>query len=96
LKQEEALSIIKRVSFVYSGGNGIYLRVESEKERKLKIPQCVMRETGVNQLRVTKKLQKTYPHFGVTGKYKLKITHWFEWSLVLKVCQGQLDEGIEK
>jgi 8-oxo-dGTP pyrophosphatase MutT (NUDIX family) len=38
----------------------------------------VEEETGVNQLRITSKLQKTYHVFKRNGVFKLKITHWFE------------------
>jgi hypothetical protein len=54
----------------------------------------VEEETGVNQLRVTKK-QKTYHILSVTGSKA--ITHWFEMESSFEgVPQGQLDEGIEK
>jgi hypothetical protein len=36
----------------------------------------VEEETGVNGLKIIKKLQKTYHVFRRNGKYKLKITHW--------------------
>jgi hypothetical protein len=55
----------------------------------------VEEETGVNQLRL-QKLQNV-SHFKRNGKYKLKITHWFEMESSFEgVPQGQLDEGIEK
>lgn len=57
----------------------------------------VEEETNVKNLKITKRLQKTYHIFKRNGEYKLKITHWFE------MCTdyngdliGQLDEGIEK
>ncbi|AWK05331.1 NUDIX hydrolase [Flavobacterium crocinum] len=57
----------------------------------------VEEETGVNQLRITNKLQKTYHIFKRNGKYKLKITHWFEmFSDFEGTPHGQLEEGIEK
>jgi 8-oxo-dGTP pyrophosphatase MutT (NUDIX family) len=57
----------------------------------------VEEETGVNQLRVTQKLQKTYHVFKRNGRYKLKITHWFEMESDFEgIPQGQLEEGIEK
>ncbi|SCY16428.1 8-oxo-dGTP pyrophosphatase MutT, NUDIX family [Flavobacterium anhuiense] len=57
----------------------------------------VEEETGVNQLRITNKLQKTYHIFKRNGKYKLKITHWFEmFSDFDGTPHGQLEEGIEK
>jgi 8-oxo-dGTP pyrophosphatase MutT (NUDIX family) len=57
----------------------------------------VEEETGVNQLRIIKKLQKTYHIFKRNGVYKLKITHWFEMQSDFEgTPQGQLEEGIEK
>ncbi len=38
----------------------------------------VEEETGVTGLKIVKKLQKTYHIFQRNGKYKLKVTHWFE------------------
>jgi 8-oxo-dGTP pyrophosphatase MutT (NUDIX family) len=57
----------------------------------------VEEETGVNQLSITNKLQKTYHVFKRNGKYKLKITHWFEMRSDFDgIPQGQAEEGIEK
>ncbi|MBE0392235.1 NUDIX hydrolase [Flavobacterium sp. PL002] len=57
----------------------------------------VEEETGVNQLRIIKKLQKTYHVFKRNGVHKLKITHWFEMHSDFEgTPQGQLEEGIEK
>ena len=54
-------------------------------------------ETGVNGLSISHKLQKTYHVFRRNGKYKLKITHWFEMQSDFEgTPQGQLEEGIEK
>jgi 8-oxo-dGTP pyrophosphatase MutT (NUDIX family) len=57
----------------------------------------VEEETGVNELKVIKKLQKTYHVFKRNGKYKLKITHWFEMQTDFEDTPiGQIEEGIEK
>ena len=57
----------------------------------------VEEETGVNGLSISRKLQKTYHVFRRNGKYKLKITHWFEMESDFEgTPQGQLEEGIEK
>lgn len=57
----------------------------------------VEEETGVGKLRITNKLKKTYHVFKHKGKYKLKITYWFEmYSDFEGTPQGQLEEGIEK
>ncbi|RAR70616.1 NUDIX hydrolase [Flavobacterium aciduliphilum] len=56
----------------------------------------VEEETGVNQLKITKKLQKTYHVFKRNGKYKLKVTHWYEMTTSFEgIPKGQLEEGIE-
>jgi 8-oxo-dGTP pyrophosphatase MutT (NUDIX family) len=57
----------------------------------------VEEETGVNKLRITKKLQKTYHIFKRNGIYKLKITQWFEMKTNFSgIPVGQIEEGIEK
>ena len=57
----------------------------------------VEEETGVNQLVIGDKLQKTYHIFKRNGRYKLKITHWFEMRTSFAgIPVGQLEEGIEK
>ncbi len=57
----------------------------------------VEEETGVNQLEIVRKLQKTYHIFKRNGRYKLKITHWFEMKTSFDgIPIAQADEGIEK
>ena len=57
----------------------------------------VEEETGVNGLQITEKLIKTYHIFYRRGKYRLKITQWFEMQTDFKgIPVGQLEEGIEK
>lgn len=57
----------------------------------------VEEETGVSKLLINRKLQKTYHIFKRNGKYKLKITHWFEMHTTFEGApQPQQDEGIEK
>lgn len=57
----------------------------------------VEEETGVTGLKITHKLQKTYHVFKRNGRYKLKITHWFEMKTDFEGTPvGQEDEGIEK
>ncbi|CAM3938930.1 NUDIX hydrolase [Flavobacterium antarcticum] len=57
----------------------------------------VEEETGVGKLVVTNKLQKTYHIFKRNGRFKLKITHWFEMRTNFDgIPEGQAEEGIEK
>lgn len=70
-------------------------------EREEDIADTAMREveeeTGVDKLKITRKLQKTYHIFKRNGKYKLKITHWFEMQTTFDgIPFPQTNEGIEK
>jgi 8-oxo-dGTP pyrophosphatase MutT (NUDIX family) len=70
-------------------------------EKNEEIEDTAMREveeeTGVSQLTIVKKLQKTYHVFKRNGKYKLKITHWFKMQSTFEDSPiGQIEEGIEK
>ena len=57
----------------------------------------VEEETGVSELKIVKKLQKTYHVFRRNGKFKLKITHWFEMTSSYEgTLTPQEKEGIEK
>ncbi|HQV36724.1 MAG TPA: NUDIX hydrolase, partial [Flavobacterium sp.] len=54
-------------------------------------------ETGVKGLKIIRKLPKTYHIFKRNGRYKLKITHWFEMRTSFnEKLIGQVEEGIEK
>ena len=57
----------------------------------------VEEETGVQGLKITKLLEKTYHIFKRNGKYKIKVTYWFEMKTSYK---GELipqeKEGITK
>jgi 8-oxo-dGTP pyrophosphatase MutT (NUDIX family) len=57
----------------------------------------VEEETGVKNLVIGEKLQKTYHIFKRNGVYKLKITQWFEMHTDHSETPiGQIEEGIEK
>ena len=57
----------------------------------------VEEETGVTGLAITEKLQRTYHIFKRNGRYKLKITQWFEMRTKYEgTPPGQTDEGIER
>ncbi|RZJ69710.1 NUDIX domain-containing protein [Flavobacterium sp.] len=70
-------------------------------EKGEKIEETAMREveeeTGVGKLTIVRKLQKTYHVFKRNGRYKLKVTHWFEMKSNFEgTLHPQLEEGIEK
>jgi 8-oxo-dGTP pyrophosphatase MutT (NUDIX family) len=66
--------------------------VESKKEEDTAMRE-VEEETGVNQLRVTKKLQNVSHFLSVTGSTSLKSPIGLKWSLVLKVCPRSVRRG---
>lgn len=87
------------VLFIFRNGKWDLPKGGTEKGED--IEQTSMREveeeTGVNGLKITKKLQKTYHIFKRNGVYKLKITHWFEMQTDFDgIPEGQIDEGIDK
>ena len=70
-------------------------------EKKETMEETAMREveeeTGVNGLKIVKKLTKTYHVFKRNGRYKLKQTYWFEMKTNFEgTPEGQIEEGIEK
>ncbi len=70
-------------------------------EKREEIDETAIREveeeTGVTGLKIVQKLQKTYHVFKRNGRYKLKVTHWFEMKTDFDgVPHGQIEEGIEK
>ena len=71
--------------------------IEKEEEIEAAALREVEEETGVNKLIITKKLQKTYHIFKRNGKYRLKITNWYEMTSTYDgVLVPQANEGIEK
>ena len=88
-----------QVLFIFRGGKWDLPKGGTEKGEEIEDTAMreVEEETGVNQLRVTKKLQKTYHVFKRNGVYRLKITHWFEMQSDFEgTLVGQIEEGIEK
>ena len=87
------------VLFIFRNGKWDLPKGGTEKGEEIEATAIreVEEETGVNQLKINKKLQKTYHVFKRNGKYKLKITHWFEMQTDFEGTPiGQLEEGIEK
>ena len=57
----------------------------------------VEEETGVTGLKIINKLPKTYHIFKRNGRYKLKVTYWYEMQTDFNgIPQAQEEEGIEK
>jgi 8-oxo-dGTP pyrophosphatase MutT (NUDIX family) len=91
-KKGEVLFIFRNGKWDLPKG-GIEKGEEIEETAKREVEE----ETAVNRLSISRKLQKTYHVFRRNGKYKLKITHWFEMQSDFDgVPAGQVDEGIEK
>ena len=87
------------VLFIFRNGKWDLPKGGKEKKEKMKATAMreVEEETGVNQLAITKKLQKTYHIFKRNGIYKLKITQWYEMTSDFDGnAVGQIEEGIEK
>ncbi|MBP6072761.1 MAG: NUDIX domain-containing protein [Flavobacterium sp.] len=88
-----------QVLFIFRNGKWDLPKGGTEKEELIEdtATREVEEETGVGNLTVTKKLQKTYHIFKRNGKYRLKITSWFEMTSDFDgIPVGQAEEGIEK
>ena len=87
------------VLFIKRNGKWDLPKGGKEKGEKMKLTAMreVEEETGVNGLEIVRKLQKTYHVFQRNGKYKLKVTHWFEMKTDFEgeTCP-QKEEGIKK
>ena len=71
--------------------------IEKGEEIKETALREVEEETGVTNLVIQRKLQKTYHIFKRSGRYKLKVTHWFEMKTDYEGTPvAQANEGIEK
>lgn len=68
------------VLFIYRNGRWDLPKGKIEKDESLEegAVREVEEETGVKNLEVTRFLQKTYHIFQRKGKYKLKVTYWYE------------------
>tara|TARA_R110000850_G_scaffold115256_2_gene230466 strand:- start:58145 stop:58762 length:618 start_codon:yes stop_codon:yes gene_type:complete len=87
------------ILFIFRNGKWDLPKGGTEKNESME--QTAMREveeeTGVNGLSIVEKLQKTYHVFKRNGRYKLKITTWYEMNSSFEgTPKGQEDEGIEK
>lgn len=87
------------VLFIFRNGKWDLPKGGTEKNETMEETSIreVEEETGVTGLKITNKLQKTYHIFKRNGRYKLKVTYWYEMQTDFNgTPQGQEDEGIEK
>lgn len=87
------------VLFIFRNGKWDLPKGGCDKEEE--IEDCSIREveeeTGVTNLKISKKLQKTYHVFKRNGVYRLKVTHWFKMTTTFEGTPiPQENEGIEK
>ena len=93
------LNAQKEVLFIYRNGRWDLPKGKIEKGESIEDGAIreVQEETGVEDLKITKFLQQTYHVFQRKGRYKLKVTHWYEMTTNYS---GELipeeKEGIEK
>lgn len=81
--------------------NGKWDLPKGKAESKETIDKTAIREveeeTGVEGLKITKPLEMTYHIFKRNGRYRIKITYWFEMKTSFNsVLEPQLEEGITK
>ena len=87
------------VLFIYRNGKWDLPKGGKDKGEEIELTAMreVEEETGVSKLKIKEKLQKTYHVFKRNGKYKLKITHWYEMTTTFDgVLIPQANEGIER
>lgn len=87
------------VLFIFRNGKWDLPKGGIEKGEKIKETALreVEEETGVGNLVISRKLQKTYHVFKRNGRYKLKVTSWFEMHTTFDgIPSGQIEEGIDK
>ena len=87
------------VLFIFRNGKWDLPKGGMEKNEKIAATAIreVEEETGVGDLSISCDLQKTYHVFKRNGKYKLKITQWYEMQSTFEgPTIPQTKEGIEK
>ena len=83
------------VLFIFRNGKWDLPKGGTEKNESIEETAIreVEEETGVTGLAITEKLQRAYHIFKRNGRYKLKITQWFEMRTKYEgTPQGQADE----
>lgn len=68
------------VLFIYRNGKWDLPKGKTEKKEPIEASAIreVEEETGVNGLKITKPLETTYHIFKRNGRFRIKITYWFE------------------
>ncbi|MFL1013185.1 NUDIX hydrolase [Flavisericum labens] len=87
------------VLFIYRNDKWDLPKGKAEKKESIEETAIreVSEETGVDGLEITKPLDTTYHIFKRNGRYKIKITYWFEMKTNFEgKLDGQEDEGITK
>lgn len=87
------------VLFIYRNDKWDLPKGKAEKKETIEETAIreVAEETGVNGLEITKPLETTYHIFKRNGRYKIKVTYWFEMKTKFNgKLNGQEDEGITK
>ncbi|NJX16575.1 NUDIX domain-containing protein [Tamlana crocina] len=87
------------VLFIYRNDKWDLPKGKAEKKETIEETAIreVAEETGVNGLQITKPLETTYHIFKRNGRYKIKVTYWFEMKTNFSgKLNGQEDEGITK
>lgn len=88
-----------QVLFIFRNGRWDLPKGGIEKDETIEetATREVEEETGCKNLKINKRLQKTFHIFKRNGEYKLKITYWFSMTTSYKgALNGQAEEGIEK
>lgn len=88
-----------QVLFIYRNGKWDLPKGGIEKNETIEETSIreVEEETGCRDLKITKRLEKTFHVFKRNGEYRLKITYWFLMNTKYNGnLHGQIEEGIEK
>lgn len=87
------------VLFIFRNGKWDLPKGKTEKKEPIEDSAIreVEEETGVSGLSITKPLETTYHIFKRNGRYRIKITHWFEmYTEYDGPCIPEESEGITK
>ncbi len=87
------------ILFIYRNDKWDLPKGKTEKKESIETTAIreVEEETGVKDLSITKPLETTYHIFKRNGKYKIKITYWFEMTTTYSgTLEPEENEGITK